>query len=440
MFCPECGTNLEENVKFCVKCGTSMKQKPSNEQTQTTSNISNDYYATTENTGPGVYNISNNYDNPYAQAGGAMLQPVQPKKKPAGLKIVSALVVVALVIGLGVGGFFLIPKLLMPRANNCVAVTMESFVNMSNVSSFDYKLTVSANGEKADAKGYLYLGKDLYSSVFNLEMNMPYDEFLKVMVYDGCFGGRMYDNDDWESYEYIGREEILDDIDSALSSMNMDDLKIDFNKFVKDGKINTEEIKRIYDEVSKNAKDYVEESDYSQFSDYVKNPDKLNAEAAKLFRDFLFVECEKEEFLNKFVSGLNVTSGNGGSKTYDYTIKLSQLMTTFAKYFIDSIDKYPEIKTTLKNLAEDQDMDLDEFFDEALDSLDDMAKSMSEDGSDKIKVSVTVTKNRQLQSLSVSFKSFGDTVSIKLTLENLNKVKPDLDAVKKFLKKAEDNK
>ena len=460
MYCSECGTKLDEGTKFCGSCGAKQQQQAATE--------------VRDNTVMQSHNVTDAVNT----ANTVTVETIKPKKKSPLIKIVSVFALVAIVITGGVIGAMNFPKILglfSKQPSNSLAVTANSIVNLSDLSYFDYKITVTTGDEYSmTIKGFLALGKDLYSSVLNLELDQTdiyFNNKVKAFFYDGDIGGysksvyseeSFFGASEYEEYEYMAKDDIIDELIMALESMGIDpeELNIDFNKFVKNGKFNGEEFKRIGDELSKNPLNYladiisfVQVSDFADENisglglstdEYLKNLEKLIAEINALTQKFL-LECEKEEFINQFISN-DETVKEGGSTTYNYTLNVFKFANTFVKYIIESVDKKtcPEIYRVLEKLADEAKMEnIDELLTlasySARTAIDDISTSLSDGFNGKIKFSLTVSKSKQLEKLSVSANVMDENISFKLSIENRNKVNPEISEIKAFMKKAEEN-
>ena len=473
MFCPECGTQLRDNAKFCNSCGAEQK-KAAAEETQTQIAQPVNLYAPTQAAqAPQTM-------QPMQPVQSITLEPVRPVKKPAAAKIVSIAVAIALVLGLGVAAFIFVPRFLSgskPKADNCVAVTLNALENMGDMSSVRYSVAVDDDGEVYEVNGYLSLGKDLYSSVFEVGVDFEDDYYRTVgrAVFHGGFLGISTHSigDDWDNmdYEYIDVKEILDSLFGMASEVgvDVDELGIDVNNFVKNGRINYDEFKKINDKIQKDASKYLGDIEMPDFGgdfegdfDISRYYDKLPAlskELNKMVENFLYVECEKAAFLGEFVSGPSI-SKEGGSTTYKYAINPVKMTKTLAQYMVDSISKtskYPELSAVLGEIADAQKMTLDELLSFMSYGLRNALEEMVEEDGGEIRVSVTLSKNRLPEKITVSFETESYdwdydgitdewtlntktvTVSVTLTLSDHNSVKPDLGEIGSFMKKAEEN-
>lgn len=469
MYCPECGAKLADNVKFCAKCGAEQTQTQTKAPAQDTQTQQPQAQMPQVQMQPQMQ----------MQTQTITLEPVTPVKKPALVKIISIVAAAVVVLGLGAAGFIFLPRLLggsKPNANNCIAVTLDALENMAELSGFTYDIKINDGNGEYGANGYLSLGKDLYSSLFEFKIDSE-DDYAstkgRAVFYNGFLG--VYDHsvypqwdEEYESYQYIDVKEILEEIFDMASEAgaNLKELGIDINNFVKDGRFNVDEFNRIGEKVSKNASDYfgaIEDSgalgDFeTEDFDISKYLDKLPAiqkELGKLFENFLYVECEKETFLGGFVSGPEISKA-GDSTTYKYSVNPVKLAQVLSKYIIDNIARYPECSALLEDFADSQKMTLDELLSFVSYSLRTALEEMG-DGENEIRFSLTVSKKRLLEKFSVSFdiinydwdyNSQTDeyslvekpvTVSVAIKLSDHNNVKPDKNEIESFMKKAEQN-
>lgn len=455
MYCPECGAQVAENVKFCPKCGAEQKQ---------TKEPAQDTPAQTQ---------------PQPQTQTITLEPVTPVKKPALAKIISIVAAAAVVLGLGAAGFIFLPKLLAgskSKANNCVAVTLDALGNMADLSGFAYDIKINDGNGEYGADGCLSLGKDLYSSIFELKIDVGDEDSRtqgRAVFYGGAFGVYTHEtygewDEDYEYYEYMDVKQALGEIFDMTSEAGVDlrEMGIDVNNFVKDGRFNLAEFNKINEKISKNASDYfgaIEDSgaiadfetDDLDISKYLDKLPAIQKELNKMFENFLYVECEKEAFLREFVSGPDV-SKDKDSTTYKYSLNPVKLAHTLSKYIIDNIAGYPECSALLEDIAGSQKMTLDEFLSFLSYGLRNSLEEMGEVGNE-INFFVTVSKDRFLEKLSVSFdmnsydwdynaqtdeynmQEKTVTVSFGITLSEQNKVKPDISEIESFMKKAENS-
>ena len=494
MYCSNCGIKFEDDGKFCSECGN--PRKKAEIETQETEKIEKieiteeiqEVHETEEVQGqnnkaveniPDVFNNLNNsgdaqsFDNANdsnisnIQMQSVNLEPVTPKKRPVFAKIISGAAILAVLAAAVVIGVINIPKLFKPHANNCVTVTLESISSISGLSSFDYKVDFNDGEYDYHAEGYYKLGKDYYDSIFELNTyyNDEYSETTgKAVFHKGSLGiysiesyGE-WDDEPYEYYEYIDSEMITDALFESLRAMGIDisENDIDINKFIKDGKFNIVEINRLAEIIDeKMSKSNPDDYGYGGLSDYLQNTEKMAKEISKLAQNFLYVQCEKKDVLNEFATNLDI-SKNGELTTYNYTIKISKLINSFVKYLIKSVPEYPELSNALTKFANDSEMSLAEFLNAMAEELTYELENVIDDETDEIKISLTVTKKRVLEKLSVSFNtisydyiygtSFDDyeitektvTVSFEITLDNHNKVTADLDKADSFLKKAKE--
>ena len=442
MYCPECGAELQETAKFCDKCGTDQRKTAENTQMQTQTTIT--------------------------------LEPVSPVRKPAAVKLISIIVAVAAVLCIGAAGFIFLPKILSgskPKADNCLAVSLDAIENMAELSSFEYEIAVNDGYEAFGMGGFLSLGKDLYSSVFEMTIDQEQTKG-RALFYGGFFGvysHSTYDDwDDYESYEYIDVKSILDEIFDMASGMGVDvgEIGIDINNFVKDGRFNFDEFNKINEKMSHNASDYIGdlddfgiEGDFD-ISGYLDKLPELSKELNKIFENFLYVACEKEAFLGEFVSDIDIKK-EGSSTTYNYTVSLTKLAKTLTQYMIDNVPKYPELSALLEDIAASRKMTLDELLSfisyTMRNALEDTSDGNDFFEFDEIKFSVTVSKDRLLEKFAISFDVTiydweydgitGEytsteklsTVLFEITLSEHNKVKADMAEIESFMKKAKEN-
>jgi hypothetical protein len=440
MYCSQCGALLTENAKFCGKCGTEQDVSPQSQAQAPAAGEPEVQQAPADQTPPNAYYA---YDNPNVNTHTVTLEPVKlrPKKSFGLTKILVSVLICAVVIGGAAALIINLPRLFMP--SNEVAVTLQAITNISNLSSFNYRLTMSVEDEfDMTAKGYLYLGKDLFSSIFEMEADIQERRSSsggRLVFYDGSLALSSRDSwNDYESFEYISREAWIDEFFRSLrySGIRIDERDIDFNKLVKDGKFNTAELERLSEELSKNMDDYFDGLD-AGMSEYLKNPEKLQAEVEKLFMSFLR-ECEKDEFLEQFISN-NEKTREGGSTTYNYEIRVFRFINTFVQYCIDSLDrsKYPEIYRVLKEVAEDSRMDLDDMLDRVSREVKDALNSIGRDFNDRITVSLTVSRAGILERLSVRFNAGSQRITFRLDITEHNSVQPNMSNVREFAEKAE---
>ena len=445
MYCTECGTQLDDNAKFCTKCGADQ----------------------TKAAAPAAAVPAP------VQSQSITLEPIAPARKPAALKIVSIVAAAAIALGLGVAGFIFIPKLLAgsrPKANNCVAVTLDAIENIAGLSSFEYKIEVDGGEENFAISGYLSLGKDLYDSAFELRADSGDDSYrseTRALFHGGHLGtysSSFYDDwGDYESYEYMAVEELLEGVFDMLSEMgiDVDAIGFDMRNLVKNGRFNNDEFNKISEKLSdlfdpSTLSDLLDDFGADEFADdldiskYLDKLPKIGEELNKMVEGFFYVACEKEAFLSEFVSGLDVAK-NKDSTTYKFAVNPSKLAGSLTKYIIDNVTKYPEISGLLEEIADSRKMTLDEFLSFASYNMRVAFEEMGDAGD--IRFSLTVSKDRLPENLTVSFdteswdydystgeyKTSALTVSVRITLSNHNKVKPDLDEIENFMAIANKN-
>ncbi|MCL1792828.1 MAG: zinc ribbon domain-containing protein [Oscillospiraceae bacterium] len=457
MYCNECGAQVKDDAKFCAKCGAGQIAAP-------------------EKLSP----AQNPYEGPPPSQTTITLEPVAPAKKPAIAKIVSIVAAAVVILGVGAAGFLFIPKLFAgskPKADNCLAVMLDAIENAGSLSSFEYKITASQGDEgKFALSGFLALGKDLQNSILEIKADIEDDSSRmdgRAVFHNGFFG--VYSRSvseywgDEELYEYVNIQDILGNFYDMLSQMGVDieELGVDANNFIKNGRINYGEFERIGKKISENSSDYLDGfgglEDFGDFgiegdldiSEYLGKLPAIGEELNKMFEKFLYVECEKEAVLGEFVSGPEISKENG-STTYKYSVNPIKLIKALMKYIIESVPKYPEISALLEDLAGAQKMTLDEFLNFASYSLRNALEEIS-DEENEIKFTVTVSKNRILEKLAVSFDmktydweydvSSGEyglvdgvaSFSFTIALSGHDSVKPDAGEIESFMKKAEKN-
>jgi hypothetical protein len=435
MFCAKCGNKLGENINFCGKCGT--ERQPAPEVPEVTEAV----------------NDQNIFGNANMNSAYITVNPVIPGRTPKKRfpRFVAPVAVIAIVAVVAVTLFLSLPNLLMP--SNPVAVTLQSVMNISELSSFDYRITVGVENEgEVSVRGYMHLGRDLYNSIFELETeeSSSYSSSHARFVFSGGAAGVYSRNssswDNWreyEHYEYADRDTIRRGFFEVLQSMGirMDERDIDINRFVRNGKFDIDYMEKIGQQISRDSQDYLQHGlglD-SSVTQYLRNMDKLEEEINKMFTNFLR-ECEKDEFLDMFVTNLE-TSKSGGSTTYDFDIRVFRFINAFVDYCIDSLSsgsRYPELHRVLSSIARDEmGTTLNEMLREISRELRNELDSMSRNFSDRIRMSVTVSRSRILERMNINFTVGSQNVSVRINIDNHNSVRPDTSGVRDFMNRAE---
>lgn len=96
MYCPNCGSELAEGVKFCGNCGTAVNSAPAEPKTVDMNEVFGEYFSPAGNTGT-THNARST----------APAKPKKKKKKGAGLLGILVTVVVVVVVRLLVSGVFM---------------------------------------------------------------------------------------------------------------------------------------------------------------------------------------------------------------------------------------------------------------------------------------------------------------------------------------------
>ena len=424
MFCNKCGTQLLDESIFCSKCGA---------------------------------NVAGTVSPSVIESPSVPVDLSTPSKGKTGKRRFLEVLIVFIVLITGVLGY----ECFFNKEVNYIQATYEAIKNISQLSEFDFELTIDG---QAISSGSIRLGKDVKSSVMDITIGSGYDEqrfavvngdfaqtsYIYSDIYRSALGSQWYDSNDLRDMrEYLGdelyeRAYLYQENVCGLLAKTVKDgvgISIDFNKFVSDGHFNFKAINEAIDEAVESATkaaggmaspqlnfsdeefdEYLEKQQFRAIANFAKTwKEYLDIAGGPVMENFFTQECDNSMVFVDFFQ----RSTNKGLTTYSFSVDVKRFLHEFKKY----------VDTGVKKGKKEFDNELWQVFSELdeddIDYMDDI----------NIDFDVTVDKNNVLHSITLhSMTIEGDKIpQIVYTIKNHNKSAVDIDELEDFIQEAKLN-
>jgi hypothetical protein len=444
MFCGNCGKEIPENgavvPKFCPSCGSALNL-PASAAAQTPGPGPGVRYTQQPAQGPGTgpaagqASYQAHYQEPNPMATPPQYMVTKPRGKGGKRKIIIiAAAAVAVVVAVtavygnnGLGG----------HKNPLSLMYYSTQKTFETPGGCDISARVGYSGFSVNVDLKAKLGKDLNSSAFDVEAM----GFRGIMADGSIAFGRGDDPAD-----YVAIENAVNGFNEVIKDEAPEDIDIDFNQIVKNGKFNEDWyydfLDKYYDLISRYSGIYY--GDYAETIDINALYAKENIEAGRdLIDDFFLNKCEERGFTDSFVTDVE-ESRNGSDRTIDFNLDYVE----FASAFMDYIAEIYRDESRLRQLGfNDSVIDLiDQYrrdIDDYFDSMDEYVEQMREQLSDysannSLRVSAAIGRGGVLKEISLSLDVAGTEAQFSLDVEKAGgstldegKIKEELGAAGK---------
>ncbi|MDR0851733.1 MAG: hypothetical protein LBN36_04505 [Clostridiales Family XIII bacterium] len=359
---------------------------------------------------------------------GSATPDLKPRKKFKNvlIAILSVVLVAAIVLTLV---FTHTPK----RPDNVMAVTYDAVKSIFLASGFDMRFVLTWDERDGDSEDMIdgrysvLLGEGLKDSAADL-VNPPMGfsggsssisgeappTYRKVLFYGDTFAfGSSNDEDfqDDDPDDYYPNEDIIDWAEEALEYEL--GVSVNLNAIISDHHFDAKQIFKTSKKILAAL-----ESEYN-ISDEIGSEIPDPEDVVKLLESFLYEKCEEAGVIENFISDLTEKSG-----TYEFTLDIPEFLDAFSDYLDDVQDD--------DDFADDKGISEDSI--EACEYFADMAKSALRymDVPD-VDISLSVGKDRVLESFTFNIEVYGDDVTGTLTVEEYNGSKLDVEELESFI-------